>query len=306
MFENRPRDDGRHILPWCITIAPLARRFLRVAVTVIVPIGVQRVMSHHEAHSHFRRFIVDQHHFLVMGGFRTVCTNSPGCWAIAASPHELFPIHDLHAVVQREVTRHQFDADIPEGLRTEHLVRVLSECGIHLRSGRRCTRRFAACRQPGIVIPVPVVGDLICILVLRHEPHTVGPPRHLLFADLRDPGGIEPAQDANLDTRFGFPDEQIANTQRFATVPFEIHRRLETPADVINAMCRLVNGVIECSERLVAVHKRRVVGRLWTVFRLLHEPRQGYHRAPRARQRDGYGNRWLLGHGQASVSSSSS
>ncbi|OSN58776.1 hypothetical protein BV349_05475 [Pseudomonas syringae pv. actinidiae] len=96
-----------------------------------------------------------------------------------------------------------------------------------------------------------------------------------------------PAEYAHLHAPGGFKPEQFANAG-MASVADEIHGRLKAPADDFDGFLGLGNGLINSSERFLAVDQRSVGGWNRAEFAFLDEPARNNPGAVGVRECDGH------------------
>ncbi|MNX79114.1 hypothetical protein D3C86_1107320 [compost metagenome] len=273
-FQHRAGHTAGNVLPGRLAVAPELRMMPFMAVMIVVPIGIQRVVPHHEPDGILRFFVVHQHHLLVMarlGKHRHRTHDFVGHVAIFIQRIHRQAPGNFCPVQQAKVARDKFDIlDAQAGIVTppQHAKKALPQFD---RPGFS-----AGIGEPDLAIPQLVILDLRIVSVLPELAKPIGNvvTRGRVFRSLGDTQRVVPAQDPHLNAFVGFLDQQITNAQRTGIAPFEIHRRLKAPADDFHAAFSGEDGVIDRAECTLAIHQRFECRGHRMVFGVLHEPRQ--------------------------------
>lgn len=153
-----------------------------------------------------------------------------------------------------------------------------SPCSGHRRPHRNRSRiQRLQCRETRHVIqvraPVPKVVEFPLSRVARvganGGSHVTA--RHHVLGELGNAQIIAPHQQPYLDALLALGLQQLADRHGIAAAPLEVHRRLKTPANDIDAVLGRHDRVKDRTERLFAVHKRPKRRVLRFVLRTLHK-----------------------------------
>ncbi|VVP60671.1 hypothetical protein PS838_06172 [Pseudomonas fluorescens] len=163
-LQHRAGDATGNVLPGRGAVAAKLCVLSLMTVAVIIPIGIQGVMPHHEPNGDFRLFIIHQDHFLVvgrLGNHRHRTHDFVGGAALLIQRVHRQPPGDLRAVQQAEVAGDEFNVlDAQGGIiappqQAKETLPQLDGTGLRPGVG-----------EPDLAIPQLVIFDLFVVAVL--------------------------------------------------------------------------------------------------------------------------------------------
>ncbi|MNZ27629.1 hypothetical protein D3C78_448490 [compost metagenome] len=116
-LKHRTAHSAGNILPGRFAVASELPVMSHVAVIIIVPIGIQRVVPHHEPDGDLRLLVVHQHHFLVvarLGDHRHRTHDFVGRVAILVQCLPFQAPGNFRTIQQAEVASDEFDVLDPQ------------------------------------------------------------------------------------------------------------------------------------------------------------------------------------------------